>query len=186
MVAVVRRRDGEVTLFVVPVPIVGPGWFSGWLRTSLGAGCPGRSAAGSTCSRCASPRVGLWPRSACRTAVMLTLTRQLYKWLIANGVVQLNPADGIPSTGKPADEATAFTAETLSTIRTHICGDGYEVGFPLTLCGLRRSELMGLTWEDMDSEAAPLQSDDHAPTWGRRVSSWASKDHSGQPYAAPG
>lgn len=87
---------------------------------------------------------------------MLTLTRQLYKWLIANGVVQLNPADGIPSTGKPADEATAFTAETLSTIRTHICGDGYEVGFPLTLCGLRRSELMGLTWEDIDSEAGTL------------------------------
>lgn len=90
------------------------------------------------------------------TALMLTLARQFFNWLIRNDILASNPAAGLPATGRAPGEASTFTPEALAGIYSAISGHRFEVGFRFTLFGLRRSEVLGLRWDDIDQDAGTV------------------------------
>ncbi len=83
---------------------------------------------------------------------MLTLTRQLWQWLVDNKVATHNPAENVNAAGAETGDLTAFTPEALVKIRKAIVGHWLEPGFLLSLYGMRRSEVLGIRWGDLDVE----------------------------------
>lgn len=83
---------------------------------------------------------------------MLTLTRQLWQWLLDNGVATHNPAENVSAAGAETGDLTAFTPEALAKIRAAIAGHWLEVGFLLSLYGMRRSEVLGIRWSDVEAD----------------------------------
>lgn len=49
-----------------------------------------------------------------------------------------------------------WTVDQVATFLKHTQGDRYEAVWQISLCGLRRSEVLGLTWADIDFEAETL------------------------------
>lgn len=92
---------------------------------------------------------GLKKRS---TASLLTITRQLWQWLVDNEIVTANPAARVQSIGAEAGDLQAFTPDALVKVRTAIEGHWLEAGFLLSLYGLRRSEILGLKWSDLGGD----------------------------------
>ncbi|MCX2933377.1 tyrosine-type recombinase/integrase [Mycobacterium sp. CVI_P3] len=62
--------------------------------------------------------------------------------------------DRIPSDPKKAD---TLTAAEVQQILDHIKDDRYEVAWQLALCGLRRGEIAGLRWDNIDLESKTLK-----------------------------
>ena len=87
---------------------------------------------------------------------LLTLSRQMFGWLVANEVLANNPADHVKPTGAKSEPSTAFTTGAMLAIRRAIVGNDFELAFVLTLYGLRRSEVLGLRWSDYDSGGGTL------------------------------
>ena len=56
----------------------------------------------------------------------------------------------------PPREMAAWTREQAAAFRAHIRGHRLEPLWLLTLCGLRRSEVLGLAWEAVDLEAGTV------------------------------
>ena len=67
-----------------------------------------------------------------------------------------NPADGVATFGRAAKDREALSATDLAMLRAHIAGDPLHACWLLTLCGLRRSELLGLTWSDVELSAGTV------------------------------
>lgn len=81
---------------------------------------------------------------------MLTTLRSVFALALKKGVIRVNPAADVEALGRPRKERDALTAQELATLRKAIVGDRYEAAWMLTLAGLRRSELLALTWADVD------------------------------------
>ncbi len=62
--------------------------------------------------------------------------------------------DRIPADPKPAD---TFTPAELQQVLNHIAGDRYAIAWQLALTGLRRGEVAGLRWSDIDFDKRTLQ-----------------------------
>lgn len=88
---------------------------------------------------------------------MLGLLTAVLKDQMRQGQVVRNVAelvDRIPADPKPPD---TFTPSELQQVLDHIDGDRYAIAWQLALTGLRRGEVAGLRWSDVDLDARTLQ-----------------------------
>lgn len=88
---------------------------------------------------------------------MLGLLTAVLKDQMRQGQVVRNVAelvDRIPGDPKPPD---TFTPAELQQVLDHIDGDRYAIAWQLALAGLRRGEVAGLRWSDIDLDARTLQ-----------------------------
>lgn len=89
-------------------------------------------------------------------AKMLISLRSVFELALRKGVIRFNPAAGVDALGKPSAERDALTAGELDKLRAAIRGNRHEAAWMLTLVGLRRSELLALTWADVDFDTGRL------------------------------
>src|SRR6201997_1532321 len=94
------------------------------------------------------------PRSVNYMLGLLTavLRDQMRQGHVVRNVAEL--VDRIPADPKPAD---TFTPAELHQVLKHIEGDRYAIAWQLALTGLRRGEVAGLRWTDIDIDAHTLQ-----------------------------
>jgi integrase len=90
------------------------------------------------------------------SAKMLTTVRSVFDLALRKGVIQFNPALEVTPMGRPPRERDALTANELEKLRKAIAGDPWEACWMLTLAGLRRSELLGLRWNDFNARTGEL------------------------------
>lgn len=68
-----------------------------------------------------------------------------------NGLISKNPCDGVDAPNPEDYEPTIYTEEQYNTLIRKLRGHRMEVIILLAgMCGLRRGELLGLTWDDID------------------------------------
>ncbi|MGB7867249.1 MAG: hypothetical protein WBM01_02960 [Mycobacterium sp.] len=89
------------------------------------------------------------------TAVLRDQMRQDH---VVRNVAEL--VDRIPADAKPAD---TFTPAELQKVLKHFEGDRYAIAWQLALTGLRRGEVAGLRWNDIDLEVHASDLFDTAP-----------------------
>lgn len=69
------------------------------------------------------------------------------------GHIAKNPAKLVPLQRVPRTSMDVLTPERARAILAAIAGDRYEAGYALGFVGLRASEVLGLTWDDVDLKA---------------------------------
>lgn len=90
------------------------------------------------------------------TGKALTTMRSVFYMAMCRGILRVNPAEDVAALGADAKERDALTAKEMRLLRDAVRGDRYEACWMLTLAGLRRSELCGLKWSDIDLVAGTL------------------------------
>jgi integrase len=121
-------------------------------------------------------------RSARTTSLLLFVVRSIFAEALADGLVTRNPAARVKASGRAARQREALSPAELGMLRAHLSGDRLAAVWLLTLYGLRRSEVMALTWADVDLSTGMLSiergvtSDDH----GRRSPSTPPKTERGR------
>ena len=90
------------------------------------------------------------------TAKMLTTLRAVFRLALKKHVIRLDPAEDVKALGRHPKQRDALTVEELTKVRQAVAGDPHEAAWLLTLAGLRRSELLALTWADVDLESGLL------------------------------
>jgi integrase len=78
------------------------------------------------------------------------VVRSVFEDAIEDGLIGRNPARRVPAAGRDAKPRPALTVEQIRRLRAHLALDRLFGCWLLTLCGLRRSEVMGLRWPDLD------------------------------------
>ena len=77
---------------------------------------------------------------------------------VQEGLIRMNPAVGCKLPPKKAREMQVLTREEIQRFLIHAKAEGYFELFLLELTtGLRRGELLGLKWEDLDLERGDLR-----------------------------
>lgn len=87
---------------------------------------------------------------------MLGTIRSVFQLAMRKRVIRLNPAAEVTPLGRPPKDRDALTTSELEAIRGAIKGNLWEACWMLTLAGLRRSELLGLHWSDLNTETGDL------------------------------
>jgi len=97
---------------------------------------------------------GLSVRSVSATLVALgqVLDLAVSEGLVARNVVRLVKR---PRNGERRDPSRWSLAE-VARFRAHALSDRYSAGWLLATCGLRRSEVLGLRWSDVDLDAGTV------------------------------
>lgn len=90
------------------------------------------------------------------TNLMLLCIRASLDRAVQDGVISRNPAAHIQAAGRPAKRRRELPAADANLIAAHVHGHRLEAVWTLTLCGLRRSEAMGVRWGDWDETAGTL------------------------------
>lgn len=105
---------------------------------------------------------GMRGKGLSRVSVVYTLGRvhQVLAYAVAEGLVLANVADGVRAPRKRHDEAETellvWTPEQMITFRAVADAHEWAPLWRLTLSGLRRSEVMGMRWRDVDTEAGTV------------------------------
>lgn len=121
--------------------------------------------------RTLSTEGGKWKRgfSHRSTVYALGALRQVFDFGVEAGVVAKNPAAGVKApTAKTGDRRrkVVWTPHQLATFRDYVDNLPSDVlaadpwlrtGMRLTLCGLRRSEVLGLDWSNVDLAAGSVR-----------------------------
>ncbi|MEO6701317.1 MAG: site-specific integrase [Jatrophihabitantaceae bacterium] len=89
-------------------------------------------------------------------ALILFVTRSVFDDAIEDGLINRNPAKNVQAAGRKARRRSVLTVEQLRDLRSHLANDRLCACWLLTLSGLRRSEVMGLRWTDIDLRARTL------------------------------
>lgn len=71
-------------------------------------------------------------------------------------MIRVNPAEDVAALGADEKERDALTVKEMGLLRDAVRGDRYEACWMLTLAGLRRSEICGLRWSDLDLATGTL------------------------------
>ena len=110
--------------------------------------------AGGLVSPTGKPRKSWSPRSVNYMLGLLTavLRDQMRQGHVVRNVAEL--IDRIPADPKPPD---TFAPAELQAVLDHIDGDRYAIAWQLALTGLRRGEVAGLRWSDIDLTGRTLQ-----------------------------
>jgi integrase len=86
-----------------------------------------------------------------------SVLRRAIRWAETEGMVGRNVAALAPGVKVPRAEGRALTAEQARTLLEHVHGHPLEAAFVVALAlGLRRGELLGLAWDDIDFDAGRL------------------------------
>jgi len=91
--------------------------------------------------------------------VALGAIRQVLAYGISSGVVAVNVAASVKPSRKPHSDATAeevWEPNELVKFREVADQDEWAAAWRLTLCGLRRSEVMGLRWDAVDLDRGEI------------------------------
>jgi integrase len=117
------------------------------------------------------------PRSVNYMLGLLTavLRDQMRQGHVVRNVAEL--VDRIPTDPKPAD---TLTPAELQQVLDHIEGDRYAVAWQLALTGLRRGEVAGLRWSDIDLDARTLQIASTRLRFGKHLIEDAPKSRAGR------
>lgn len=99
----------------------------------------------------------------------LTSLRLVLDYAVESGLIQKNPADQVKTPKKPVEDEpeqiTTWDRDQLVAFRHYLANLAAEilaaepwlnVGYRLTLAGLRRSEVLGLAWEAVDFESGQV------------------------------
>lgn len=114
---------------------------------------------------------GKWRRGLSHRSIVYALgtLRQVLDYGVESGVLAKNAAAGVrPPKAKAGDRRAqvVWSPRELATFREHVDGlpdtvraadPWLRVGYRLTLCGLRRSEVLGLEWEHVDLTAGTVR-----------------------------
>jgi integrase len=95
-------------------------------------------------------------RAQSTLALVLFAVRSVFNDAIEDGLIHRNPAQTVQAAGRKARPRAVPTVEQIRTLRTHLATDRLYACWLLTLSGLRRSEVMGLRWTDVDLKARTL------------------------------
>ena len=83
----------------------------------------------------------------------LTTVRQVFGYAVTEGLIAVNPALSVkPPRQQSGDKSsvTVWEPSELAAFKTVADTDVWAAGWRLTLCGLRRSEVLGLSWDAVD------------------------------------
>lgn len=96
------------------------------------------------------------PLSARATSATLGALQRVFKLAVLDGLIQSNPCSEVKLSAarKPAAH---WTLDQLETFRKASDSDPLAVALRLVLCGLRRSEVLGLTWQHVDLSAGVVR-----------------------------
>lgn len=87
-----------------------------------------------------------------------SILRRALRWAEVEGMVSRNVAalaDGV-RVGRPDNAHKALTPDEARKLIDHVRGDRYEAAFVVGLAlGLRRGEILGLCWDDLDLDGTP-------------------------------
>ena len=95
-------------------------------------------------------------RSHRTISLALFVVKAILTDAVDEGLIVRNVATRIEPFGKPAAEREPLTRNDLAKLQTHLSKDRLAAVWMLTLAGLRRSEVLGLTWQDIDLAAGTL------------------------------
>ena len=102
---------------------------------------------------------GMRGKGLSRESVVYTLGRvhQVLAYAVAEGLVLANVADGVKAPRKrheeAEDETLIWSPEQLRAFQRVADGHEWAAAWRLTLCGLRRSEVLGMRWRDVNLDA---------------------------------
>jgi len=96
---------------------------------------------------------GLTQRSV---AFTLFVVRAVFKEAMRRSIIARNPAEFVEASGKASKRREALTVPETKKLRARFAEDRLFALWLLTLHGLRRSEVMGLTWADLDLNAGTI------------------------------
>jgi integrase len=91
------------------------------------------------------------------TSVGLMHTRSVFSRAIREGVIVRNVAEGVASLGKAPQPRSALTLEEYQKVKLAAEQDPMATAWILLLHGLRRSEILGLQWQDVDLKSDPAE-----------------------------
>lgn len=94
--------------------------------------------------------------SARTVGTMLTVLASALDDAMAQGLVVRNVARLVKRPKVIAAEMAFWTSEQANTFRDHVAGDRLAACWLLTMAGLRRSEVLGLRWADVDFDRGKI------------------------------
>ncbi len=94
--------------------------------------------------------------SARTVVTMLVVLSSALDDALAQGLVARNVARLVKRPKITAAEMATWTPEQAARFRAHVAGDRLAACWLLTLAGLRRSEVLGLRWADVDHDAGTI------------------------------
>ena len=85
------------------------------------------------------------------------ILHRAFKKAVVDGMISRNPCDGVDAPSPENYEPTIYTEAEFVLLLEKLKGHRMEAVILLAgMCGLRRGELMGLTWEDIDLDNAVI------------------------------
>lgn len=87
---------------------------------------------------------------------MLFVVRSVFEDAIEDGLASRNPAKSVRPVGRKPTVRSVLNVQDIRVLRAHLAADRLYGCWLLTLCGLRRSEIMGLRWSDLDLQKGIL------------------------------
>jgi integrase len=95
-------------------------------------------------------------RAQSTAALALFVVRSVFEDAIEDGIVGRNPAKKVQPIGRKASARATLTVDQIRILRLHLAADRLFGCWLLTMCGLRRSEVLGLRWPDLDRSTGTL------------------------------
>jgi integrase len=86
----------------------------------------------------------------------LMLTRAVFQDAVHDGILTRNPAARVEAPAHTAKARTSLTAGQVAKVAQVASADRLHAAWLLTLAGLRRSEVLGLTWHAVDLTAGTV------------------------------
>lgn len=85
------------------------------------------------------------------------ILHRAFKKALGDGLISRNPCDGVDAPSPEGYKPTIYTEQQYSDLLNKLKGHRMEAIILLAgMCGLRRGELLGLCWEDIDTTAATV------------------------------
>jgi integrase len=170
------RADLRRGVFVTPDRQTFEEYAAGWLETRARRVRPVTLAAYRSCVHRANDVFGAKPlgkvsrvdverlvavladagRSKRTAGLVLFVVRSIFADALQDGLIVRNPAGRVEAAGWEPRARTALSGAELGKLRAHLSADPLYGCWLLTLHGLRRSELLGLRWSDVDLGAGTL------------------------------
>lgn len=95
-------------------------------------------------------------RSARSTAYALRLLATAFDAAVADDLMKRNPAKHVKPPVQRAQEMQTWNAQEIRLFLDHVADGPFAAGWHLSALGLRRGEVLGLRWCDVDLDAAEV------------------------------